>query len=55
MQMSGGFEINLYLWRPYYIESYKILDQHAQNIEIGIFTMGIGTKHRYFHKSCIFS
>ena len=41
---TDTFFINSFIYRAYYVNSYKTLDQKAQNLDITSFTMGLGPK-----------
>ena len=41
---ADTFLLNSFLYRAYYVNSYKKLDQKAQNLDITSFTIGLGPK-----------
>ena len=51
---TDTFFINSFIYRAYYVKSYKKLDQKAQNLDITSFTMGLRPKWRDFTRNLHF-
>ena len=51
---TDQFFINSFIYRAYYVISYKKLDQKAQNLDITSFTMELGPKWRDFTRNLHF-
>ena len=51
---TDTFFIYSFIYRAYYVKSYKKLDQKAQNLDITSFTMGLWPKKRNFTRNLHF-